>query len=630
MAKPSPQPSAHANWVDRIVAQFAPHAALRRLQARSALAYYEAAQPSRLRKFRRDQSGPNALAERGAVALRTQMRYLERNHDITRGSLDVLVNNTVGPNGIGIEFQPRKLDGTIHDDYAAQLAEAHEDWQRHPEVTHAHDWQACQRLIGRTYYRDGEEFNQQLIGPVAGLDHGTRVPYSLEMIEADLVPFDFNDESRGIVQGIERNEWGRVRAVWVYRRHPGERFQLPTPGDLKRIPMERMIQVAELGRIGQLRGITRYASVINRIEDIKDYEESERVAAKIAAMLTAYIKRQAPQDEAGVRPTDVDGNPIPREITLGAGTVVDTLGIGEEIGLIDTSRPNVNLVHFRNGQLRAFAAGICASYSSVSRNYDGTYSAQRQELVESFVHYAAATDDFVGKLVRPVTENFITAAHLSGVVKKPVDLKPGSEFDVQYLAPSMPWIDPAKEANAWLALCKAGFASEVEVIRKRGQRPEALLEQVDSWRKRCADKGLVFDSNAGAQLLLKDQIAHEDATPDDRAQARAMLAAMQQGVLALAQREGVVIHNHVPVAPAPESVPAPQVTVEHHTHIENKVEPAQPAAVHIDNHIQAAAPAQVVVQPAAQPAYRQVFTRDEAGEIAEILNTPEPIPGAAH
>ncbi|MGL4576886.1 MAG: phage portal protein, partial [Burkholderiaceae bacterium] len=152
---------AHSNWLDRVVAQFSPHAALRRMQARAALAYYEAAQPSRLRKFRRDQSGPNALAERGAVALRTQMRYLERNHDITRGSLDVLVNNTVGPNGIGIEFQPRKLDGTIHDDYAAQLGEAHEDWQRRPEVTHAHDWQACQRLIGRTYYRDGEDFNQQ-------------------------------------------------------------------------------------------------------------------------------------------------------------------------------------------------------------------------------------------------------------------------------------------------------------------------------------------------------------------------------------------------------------------------------------------------------------------------------------
>ncbi|MGL6289284.1 MAG: phage portal protein [Silanimonas sp.] len=393
---------------------------------------------------------------------------------------------------------------------------------------------------------------------MAGLDHGTRGPYSLEMIEADLVPFDYNDESRGIVQGIERNEWGRVRAVWVYRRHPGERFQLPTPGDLKRIPMDRMIHVAELGRIGQLRGITRYASVINRIEDIKDYEESERVAAKIAAMLTAYVKRAAPVDEGYTGPpTGPDGQPIQREITLGAGTVVDTLGIGEEIGLIDTSRPNVNLVHFRNGQLRAFAAGMGASYSSISRNYEGTYSAQRQELVESFVHYAAATDDFVGKLVRPVTENFITTAHLSGVVKKPADLRPGTEFDVQYLAPSMPWIDPAKEANAWLALCKAGFASEVEVIRKRGQRPEALLEQVASWRQKCADKGLVFDSNAGLQLLLKDQIADDDATPDDRAQASAMLAAMQQGVLALSQREGVkleVINTPQPAAAAPHAV----------------------------------------------------------------------------
>jgi lambda family phage portal protein len=604
-------------WLDRVIASVDPRRAVRRLQARAALASYEAAQPSRLRKYRRDQSGPNRLAEKGAVALRTQMRYLERNHDITKGSLDVLVNNTVGPNGIGVEFQPRRLDGSIHDEYARALAEAWEEWQRRPEVTLRRDWQNVQRVVARTKFRDGECFAQRLSGPVATLDHATRVPYSLELMEPDLVPFEFSDLALGIQNGCERNDWGRVRAWHVYKRHPGETVQLPTIGDLKRIPVERVVQVADLGRIGQLRGITPYASVINRIEDIKDYEESERVAAKIAAMLTAYVKRIAPTDEGYTAQVDENGNPKPREISLNPGTIIDTLAVGEDIGLVDTKRPNVNLVHFRNGQLRAFAAGIAASYSSVSRNYDGTYSAQRQELVETWVHYATHTDDFIGQFARVVAEDFVTAAHLSGVVPRPRDLKPGTELDILYLAPSMPWIDPAKEALAWLTLVQAGFASEVEVIRKRGQSPEALLEQVALWRKKCEDKGLTFNSNAGMALMLKEAATDPKADDDSRATARAALAALGQAV-AQPAREPITVHidNHIPV---PAAAAPPAVTVEHHTHIDNRL-PDQPAPV-VHNEIHAHA-GETVVQPPAPVATVQTFTHGEDGELRQVVTKP--------
>jgi lambda family phage portal protein len=533
------------NWLDRLIEPLAPRLALKRLQDRAVLAGYEAATPSRLRKFRKGNVGPERLAEKSAVALRTQMRYLERNHDITKGSLDVLVNNTVGPNGIGVEFQPRKLDGSIHDAYAAQLAEAYEDWQRRPEVTHRRDWQNVQRTVARTKFRDGEVFAQRIFGSVASLDHGTRVPYSLELMEADLVPYEYSDLASNTWNGCERNEWGRVRAWHVLKRHPGEMIGIPTLQDLKRIPAERMLQVAELGRIGQLRGITPYACVINRTEDIKDYEESERVAAKIAARMGPYIKKLAPSDEGYTGPaTDPNGKPIPRQLSWEVGQIYDQLTVGEEIGMISTNRPNPNLITFRSGQLRAFAAGIGASYSSVSRNYEGTYSAQRQELVETFVHYAVHTDDFIGQFNRPVIEDFINTAHLSGVARRPSDLKPGSEFDVLYLAPSMPWIDPAKEALAWLTLVQAGFASEVEVIRKRGQTPEALLEQVALWRQKCADKGLTFNSDAGLTMLLKQQAADEQASEDDRSTARAMLAAVQASLQSAGDRPALVLHQH--------------------------------------------------------------------------------------
>jgi capsid protein len=104
--------------------------------------------------------------------------------------------------------------------------------------------------------------------------------------------------------------------------------------------------------------------------------------------------------------------------------IITGLSPGEEIGMIDSNRPNPNLITFRGGQLRAVAAGVGASYSSLARDYDGTYSAQRQELVEQWVHYAVLTDEFVGQYVQPVWQDFVLTAHLSGVVPRPRDVDP--------------------------------------------------------------------------------------------------------------------------------------------------------------------------------------------------------------
>ncbi|RWA55337.1 hypothetical protein AU476_07460 [Cupriavidus sp. UYMSc13B] len=73
------------NLIDQIVAYFDPSAGRRRMVDRAVIkAEYEAAQPSRLRKFRRNRSSPDQLVRQGAAALRAQARHLERNHDISR------------------------------------------------------------------------------------------------------------------------------------------------------------------------------------------------------------------------------------------------------------------------------------------------------------------------------------------------------------------------------------------------------------------------------------------------------------------------------------------------------------------------------------------------------------------
>ena len=484
------------NFIDRVVALYDPVRAVDRCKARTVLAHYEAAQPTRLRKRRADNTSPNNLVGKSAKALRDTARYLERNHDLSRGTLRTLVNNVVGAQGIGIDPQPLRMDGTIHEEYAADLRALHQRWKVRPEVTGRMSDSQMQRMVAYTWLRDGECFEQKVIGPAPGLVHGSALPFSLEVMEPDFVPLEYTDTSRNIRQGIQVNAWGRATGYHVFKGDPREGGSWISAGDMKVVPAANMIHVSTMDRLHQWRGVSEFASVITRVEDLKDYEESERIAAKVAASLTAYVKRTSPDgyDDAGMV-KDEQGNLVPRDLQMRPGMILDNLAVGEEIGLIDSNRPNPNLVTWRAGQLRAYAAGIGGSYSSIARDYGGSYAAMRQELVEQWVHYAVLTDDFVSMHSQPVWQTIVAVAHLSGVLRIPSDVKPGTEADCLFMGQSMPWIDPLKEANSWLLLCQAGFASEVEVIRRRGGSPRDLLNQVAQWRTETEDRGVKFTSN---------------------------------------------------------------------------------------------------------------------------------------
>lgn len=62
---------------------------------------------------------------------------------------------------------------------------------------------------------------------------------------------------------------------------------------------------------------------------------------------------------------ETDGNDSKeneRELTIQPGIIYDDLKPGEEIGMVKSDRPNPNLETFRNGQLRAVAAGSRLSF----------------------------------------------------------------------------------------------------------------------------------------------------------------------------------------------------------------------------------------------------------------------------
>ena len=631
-----------ANLIDKAIQYIAPTAALKRAHARRVLAYYEAAKPDRLRKNRRETGSGNDAMLRAGSSLRQQARHLEQNYDIALGVLNTLVANVVGANGIGIEPQPRRKDGSIHIEFARELLDLFKDWAIRPEVTWQHDWPSAQRMLARSWLRDGEVFAQTVEGPVPYLDHGTRVPLSIEMLEADYVPMELQSVTPLIQQGVEINAWGRPVAYHVHKTHPLESGPLSGKGQTKRLPAERVLHMATRHRIRQMRGVSIFASVLNRFDDLKDYEESERIAAKVAASMAAFIKKGNPDL---YDPGDGSSTSAMRQMKFRPGMVFDDLRPGEDIGTIDTNRPNPNLETYRSGQIKAIAAAAGTTYSSAAKTYDGTYSAQRQELVEGWVAYQTLSNEFIGRIIRPVYEKFVALAILSGQVRRPADVILESMDDAIYVTPQMPWIDPKKEAEAWGMLEDRTYISGPEIIRKRGGNPLDVLEQQARWRQEKDDRGIPLDASQPAAVLPAPTLDEPDDGPDPAttlaAALAAPLAAMASGVNAVANREmptphievkaGDVhiapaqIHNYLPEtqvnveAVMPEQAP-PNITIQAgdvHVAVPEQAAPV----VHVSNEVQPAPIREVVITAMPERVTSTEVVRDKRDNITTTKQT---------
>lgn len=503
------------NILDRIIAPVFPGWARRRVHNRLLMAYYEAAEPGRLHKKRTDRQSANAENSRSAVKLRIQARHLEENLDVASGALDVLVNNTVGA-GIQPEPQIELAGGDPAEDLNKALIDLWDDWIYCPEVTRSVDYYSLQRLIARTWFRDGEAFAQHLTGRVPYLDHNTVVPFSLEALEPDFVPYDYDAPEKGVVQGVELNAWGMARAYHVYKQHPGDRNVFVTSGDYKRISADRILHLKMAKRLHQVRGISIFAPVLTRFDDLKEIDESERVAARVAAAMALFIKKGDPAAWDPPSKLDANGNPIPRSIEINPGMIIDDLQPGEDIGSFTSNRPNSALIPFRDSQLRSAASGLGTSYSSLSKNYDGTYSAQRQELVEQFVHYKPLATAFVYRFAAPVWENFVDAAVISGAVKVDSKVDPATLYNCSHSVPQMPWIDPYKEMQANELAMKLKLKSRTRIIRESGQKPYEVNREIDKDKKDREELGIELEDAAAAPGAPNDPDKDDAAEQSER------------------------------------------------------------------------------------------------------------------
>jgi lambda family phage portal protein len=429
---------------------------------------YDAAKSSQWRPVVSNMTSGDGVMNVTGSRLRQIARHLDENHDLAIAVIDDIVNNTVGA-GVKLAPMVRTAGGKLNESLNDRISDLWEEWCQSPETTGELGFEAMERLVARSWLRDGEVFAQH-VAQQASFRYQTRAPYALELIEADLVPFEYQDEASNTLHGIQCNDWNAPIAYFVFLNHPGD--PLRPMADMKRVSAERMMHLKFTRRLRQRRGVPVIHGVINRLRDLQDYEESERIAAKVAADLTWFIKRTS--EYTGAVDVNSANN---RQLQMAAGAGFELLP-GEDVGTIKSERPNSALVTFREAMLRAVAGGTGTRFSSIARNYNGTYSAQRQELVEGAIAYRAQFAYLVRRFYRPVYRRFIDSVVASGVLPMPM-LKGMEMYRADFRAPALPWIDPSKEADAYRTLIESGLESRQEIMRQRGRDPGKVWEEIE-------------------------------------------------------------------------------------------------------------------------------------------------------
>ncbi|MCH7882120.1 MAG: phage portal protein [Proteobacteria bacterium] len=414
--------------------------------------------------------------------IRDWARYLDENHDLAIGILDELVNKVIGT-GIRMEPTTASSTGKLNRKLNKEIRKLWRDWEKSPDVTGEIPFNEMQRLAARTLYRDGEVLAQHITGLQAGIIHSGAVPYSVEMIECDFLPFSYNDKNLRIVHGVQKSKWGRPTAYYLLKEAPDFlRSQIININSdaVRRIDADKINHIKFTRRLNQTRGVSVFHGVAFRLDDIKDYEESERIAARIGASWCGYIKKGT--DFESVDTVNPDGSiRNQRNLEFTPGIIFDDLVAGEEIGTIDTNRPNTALAEFRDSQLRATASGTGTSYSSISKNYNGSWSSQRQEMVESYPNYARLRAYFVSAFLQPIYENFIKTAILVGAIRIPKAIDMQTLLNPAWIDPPTVWVDPKNETVSDILAIDNRLVTRAEIVRKRtGRDPEEVRQQIEA------------------------------------------------------------------------------------------------------------------------------------------------------
>ncbi|MBU1229543.1 MAG: phage portal protein [Proteobacteria bacterium] len=462
-----------------------PQAAMSYIRGRQALLSYTAGtKRGPNRNFRPKNTTADDLIRKDWPLVVARARYLARNSGYVSGALKKICDNVVSDTGIRPQVQLRGQNKKLDRDRNRALEAIFRKWAEHPRVRFFEK----QKLALRHNWVDGECILHLYESPT--LYREGIVPLGLELLEADHLDSSVNgQQANGFVamRGIEFDAEGFPVAYHLFTEHPGASMtglRSISLGKSVRVDASRIIHPFERTRASQSRGMSWLAPVVMEMHDLNEYQDSERIAARLTSAFGFFIETNNPDLTAagllgaglpGVTPAapELPGAKIPTHVETGG---VHVLPQGTKLHGEGFNRPGSNYDAYVRSQLKGVSAGFGMSYHAYSNDYsDASYSAARSASLEERRSYKNQQAFLVSQLCTPVWNTWLQFLALSGLAEGIV--APGADIPVTWQTPGWPWVDPLKDAKASQTELEMGVTSRRRIAASKGDDIDDIMAE---------------------------------------------------------------------------------------------------------------------------------------------------------
>lgn len=476
------------NSLDRVISYFLPKAALRRVQARGAMALTDSYHGGRMdrsatRNWRPGAGSANADTSYDRTDLRSRSRDLARNNPTACAAINTNVSNVIGT---GLSMRPRiaaktlGLDAEQAEEYETTIAEEWKLWatSQNCDTARTLDFYGLQEQAFRSMLESGDVF--ALLPSVKR----RAWPYTLavQLIEADRVSNPgFKADSETIVGGVEFDTYGAPKQYHISNKHPGDLQRAgmtwrPYVAFGEKTGRRNVIHLFDQLRPMQARGVPFLSPVIEPLKQLGTYTDAELQAAVISGAFSVFIKMDpdAFQDlfseEARTAITSSasqwDGN-------LSSGKAVNLLP-GEEVSSANPGRPNAEFDPFVTAIFQQIGMALEIPFEVLTMHYTASYSAARAALLTAWRVFYKRRHFMAARFCQPIYEEFLAEAvgmgrlALPGFFADPLTHQAWCAAEWAGDGPGS--IDPLKEVGAAAARVELGISTlERESIAYDGE-----------------------------------------------------------------------------------------------------------------------------------------------------------------
>ncbi len=396
---------------------------------------------------------------------RARARELGRNDGNAKRYFRLLQNNVIGPSGITL--QARLKNGEEFDEATNKLIETHwKAWASRPITLDGklNLRRYCRQLI-RTVAEDGEALVRLWKG------HG-RYGLALQSVDADVLDETFNRPRTApgmneVRMGVEVDPFGRV--VAYHLRQDLDSWRTNIARVHERVLADQIIHLYDPDRVNQTRGITWLHSIMVPAHMLGGYEESEAIAARIAASMGGFFIPSADSGEIADGEQPVEMEAAPGSFQIGPA--------GATFAQFDPKHPTAQFPAFVKQLLRRIASGLNVFYNVLANDGEGvTYSTMRSFLLVERDDWKAIAEDFIDMFLRPLYETWLETAMLVGAF--PGDFLNFERYlAVEFESRGWTWIDPEKEANGFKIAVDSGLDTLTRIHAEKGRSIEDVFAE---------------------------------------------------------------------------------------------------------------------------------------------------------